>query len=231
MKVAVVGMGLFGKSLAINLARGGAEVIAVDANLDLVDDVKDEVALAVKLDATDEKELRTQGIHEVDILVASIGDNFEANQLLVILAKQMGIRRVVARAPSPVHARILRMIGADEVVMPEEQAAEEAARRLIQPSLKGYFELIEGYSIAEIETPENFVGKSLAELDLKVKYRINLVAITRPGAGPEGKDAINAVPLGTDVLKAGDLLAVAGRDEDIKALIEAQPRETRTARA
>ena len=91
MKVAVVGLGLFGKHVALDLARTGADVIAIDSNLDLVDDVKDEVALAVKLDATDEKELRAQGVHEVDVLVASIGDNFEANQLLVIVAKQLGI--------------------------------------------------------------------------------------------------------------------------------------------
>lgn len=216
-------MGLFGKSLALNLARAGAEVIAIDANLDLVDDVKDRVALAVKLDATDERELRAQGVHEVDILVASIGDDFEANQLLVILAKQLGIRRVVARAPSEVHARILRLIGADEVVLPEEQAAEEAARRLIQPSLKAYFELIDGYSVAEIEAPPTFHGKSLAELDLKRRHQVNLIAITRPSETAGGRPTINAVPLGTETIRKGDTLALAGRDADIKALLGAPP--------
>ena len=219
MKVAVVGLGLFGRSLAVSLARAGAEVIAIDAKMELVDDVKDEVAVAVRLDATDEKELRAQGVHEVDVLVAAIGDNFEANQLLVLLAKQMGIKKVVARAPSLVHERILRKIGADEVVMPEVSAAEDAARLLVEPSLKGYFELIEGHSVAELEAPPAFVGKSIAELDLKLKWRVNLVAITRPGAGQGGRASINVVPLGTDILQKGDVLAVAGRDEDIKKLV------------
>lgn len=217
MKVAVVGMGLFGKSLARQLSRAGAEVIAVDANLELVDDMKDEVTLAVRLDATDERELRSQGVHKADVLVASIGDNFEANQMLVILAKKLGIPRVVARAPSKVHARILRMIGADEVVLPEEQAAEEMGRRIIAPSLKGYFKLIEGHSVAEIEAPSMFHGRTLMELDLKQRYRVNLVAITRPVPG--GRPSINAVPLGTDLLQKGDILAVAGRDDDILRLL------------
>ena len=127
-------------------------------------------------------------------------------------------KRVLARAPSEVHARILRMIGAEEVILPEESAADDLARRLVQPSLKSFFELIEGFSVAEIEAPANFHGKKLVELDLKNRFRINLVAITRPLA--EGKDRINAVPLGTDVIQKGDILAVAGRDEDIKGILE-----------
>ena len=219
MKVAVVGLGLFGKHVALDLARSGADVIAIDSNLDLVDDVKDEVALAVRLDATDEKELRAQGVHEVDVLVASIGDNFEANQLLVIVAKQLGISKVVARAPTRVHSEILKRIGADEVILPEEQAAEEVARRLVQPTLKGYFELVEGYSMAEIEAPEEFVGKTLTELDLKEKYRVNLIAITRPSPTDAERKSINAVPMGTDVIEKGDILAVTGKDEDLKNIL------------
>lgn len=219
MKVAVVGLGLFGKSVARHLAAEGAEVIAIDANLDLVDDVKDHVAVAVKLDATDEKELRSQGVHQADLLVASIGDDFEANQLLVILAKQIGVKRVVARAPSQTHARILRLIGADDVVLPEEQAAEELSRRLVRPSLKRYFELIDGYSIAEIESPRSFHGKNLLELELKTKYQVNLVAITRPAA--DGVPAsINPVPMGSTVIQKGDVLTVAGADERLKILLD-----------
>ncbi len=220
MKIAVVGMGLFGRSIAVNLARAGAEVIAIDSKMELVEGVKDEVAVAVRLDATDEKELRAQGVHEVDVLVACIGDNFEANQLLVLLAKQMGIKKVVARAPSAVHERILKKIGADEVVLPEISAAEDAARLIVEPSMKGYFELIEGHSVVELEAPASVVGKSIAEADMKRQWKVNLVAITRPTA-PEGS-RINAVPLGTDVIQKGDILAVAGRDEDIKKLMSEQ---------
>jgi trk system potassium uptake protein len=219
MKVAVVGLGTYGRELAVTLARGGAEVIAIDANMDLVDDVKDEVAIAVKLDATDERELRAQGVNEVDVLVACIGDNFEVNQLLIIQAKKLGIKKVVARTPSPVHARILKLIGADTVVMPEVQAAQVTADQILQPSLKAYFRLIEGYSVAEIEAPASFHGKTLIELNLKQKYRVNLLVIRRPGKMDGDSPKVNAVPLGSDTIESGDIIAVAGLDDDIKRLL------------
>jgi len=131
MKVAVVGLGLFGRALAVDLARAGAEVVAIDNDMSIVDDVRDEVAVAVCLDATDVKELRAQGIHRVDVLVASIGNNFEANQMLVVLAKEFEIARIVARAPSANHARILKLLGAHEVVLPEVEAAERMAHTLL----------------------------------------------------------------------------------------------------
>lgn len=217
MKVVVVGLGLFGKSLAIKLARGGNDVLAIDANPELVDDVKEEVHVAVSLDATDERELRAQGAADADILVASIGDNFEANQLLILTAKQIGIKRVIARAPSETHARILRLIGADDVILPEVQAADLAARRIVEPSIKGYFQLVEGHSVVEIVAPQEFDGRNLAELDLKGKHRVSLVAITRHD---DGKPTINTVPRGTEVIRAGDLLALVGRDEDLRGVLE-----------
>jgi len=131
MRVAVVGLGLFGRALAVDLARAGADVVAIDSDQALVDDVRDEVALAVCLDATNERELRAQGVHKVDVLVASIGNDFEANQLLVVLARELGIPRVVARAPSANHARILKLLGAHEVVLPELEVAERMARALL----------------------------------------------------------------------------------------------------
>jgi len=218
MKVAVIGLGTYGRSLATTLSQAGAEVIAVDANLDLVDDVRDDVASAVKLDATEERELRAQGIDEVDVLVACIGDDFEANQLVVILAKKLGIKRVLARTSSPVHARILKLIGADEVVLPEVQAAQVTARQILEPSLKNYFELIEGYSVAELKAPGEFHGKSLLELNLKQRFRVNLLVIRHPLPDDPGRHSINAVPLGTDIIQPGDILTVAGRDQDIREL-------------
>jgi len=137
MKVAVVGMGLFGNSLALDLARAGVEVIAIDHEIGKLGDVRDEVALAVALDATDEKALRAQGVHRVDVLIACIGNDFEANQLLVVLAKKLGIPRVVARAPSPNHSRILTLLGADEVVMPEIEMAERMARKMLESRTAG----------------------------------------------------------------------------------------------
>jgi trk system potassium uptake protein TrkA len=107
MKYAVIGLGEFGSSAAVGLFRKGAEVIAVDANINRVNSIKDEVSLAVRLDATHEDALKSHGLGEVDVLIAAIGNNFEAQVLVVVHAKQQGIKKIVARATSPDHIRVL----------------------------------------------------------------------------------------------------------------------------
>lgn len=131
MKIAIVGLGLFGQALAIQMARSGAEVVVVDTNAELIRDMRDEVSLAVCMDATEEREFLSQGLDRVDVLVACIGNDFEANQLVVMLAKQHGVKRVIARAPSMRHEKILLTLGADEVLMPEVQAGESLGQRLL----------------------------------------------------------------------------------------------------
>jgi trk system potassium uptake protein TrkA len=134
MKVAVIGMGLFGEAMALDLARAGVEVVAIDRELAKLDSVRDEVALAVALDATDERELQAQGIGKVDLLIACIGNDFEANQMLVVLARELGVTRIWARAPSRRHAKILELLGAERVILPELDMAERAARELLGAS-------------------------------------------------------------------------------------------------
>jgi len=134
MKIAIVGLGLFGQALAVKLARSGVEVIVADTNIELIEDIRDEVALAVCMDATDEREFKAQGLHKAEVLVACIGNDFEANQLVVMLAKQLGVPRVIARAPSQRHEKILRMLGADDVLLPEVQAGELLGHRLTSQS-------------------------------------------------------------------------------------------------
>lgn len=216
MKYAVIGLGQFGKSLALQLAKAGAEVIGVDSNMDIVDDVKNDLALAVKMDGTDERDLRSQGVHKVDVLVASIG-NFESNQLLTVLAKRIGVPRVIARASSETHARILKLIGADEVILPEEEAASKLTQRLLLPTLRNYFELIEGYSVAELEVPQMFHDKALKDLELRKKYGVNLIAIKRKVGE---RITVDPVPPPTEVIQPGDVIAVAGADDALARLLD-----------
>lgn len=216
MKIAVIGLGQFGRAVARRLARAGMEVIAVDQNRDLVDDMKHEVSLAVSLDATDEKDLRSQGIDKVDVLIAAIGVNFEANVLTALLAKEFGVPRIIGRAMNPLHERILKAIGVAEVVLPEEEAAERVYQRLAFPSLRVYFELIEGFTIAEIDVPSELRGKTIAQADLRRRYGVNLVAIKRK---VDGKLSVDAVPSPDVKLQEGDILAVAGEDAAIEKLV------------
>lgn len=218
MKCAVIGLGQFGRAAAIALARNGAEVIAVDSDMELVDEVKDQVSLAVRLDASHEGALEAHGIGETDVLIAAIGRNFEAQVLVVVHAKRMGIPKVVARATTPDHKRVLQAVGADEVLNPEEEAARRMVQRLTIPNITSYFELVEGFSVVEIDAPTGTVGKTLEELDLRRRFRINLVAVKRMGAGPNGEKvtrAFNPVPLPDEEIETDDVLALVGSDLDL----------------
>lgn len=221
MRIAIIGLGQFGRSLAVRLGRAGIDVIAVDSKLERVEDVKDEVALAVRLDATDEDDLKAQGLHEVDVLVVAIKEDFEANELVVVLAKRLKVARVVALASSPMHARILRLIGADEVILPEEEAVDKLFMRMLQPSLRNYVQLTPGYTIAEVEAPKGFIGKNLAELQIRTRYGVSVIAIMRKGYRREApkKELINPVPGPQDVIEAGDLLMVAGGDASVQKFV------------
>jgi trk system potassium uptake protein TrkA len=115
-RFAIIGLGRFGGRLAVNLASAGQEVIAVDNDAHLIEEFRDSVTLAIALDATDEQALLMHGLDKVDVAVVGIGDNFESNILATVLLKQLGVPRVISRAMSPMAARILSRIGADEVV-------------------------------------------------------------------------------------------------------------------
>jgi trk system potassium uptake protein len=217
MKYAVIGLGEFGSSAAIGLFRKGAEVIAVDANINRVNNIKDEVSLAVRLDATHEDALKSHGLGEVDVLIAAIGNNFEAQVLVVVHAKQQGIKKIVARATSPDHIRVLQAVGAHEVFNPEETAARWMVQRLLIQNISNYFELAEGFSVVEVNAPASIVGKTIEELNLRRRFRINLVAMKRTTIDSNGRavEQFNPVPLPTDVLREGDVLALVGSVLDL----------------
>jgi trk system potassium uptake protein TrkA len=222
MKYTVVGLGEFGTSTALGLARRGAEVIAVDIDMERINAVKDHVSLALCMDGSHSKALHTHSIGDVDVLIAGISGNFEAQVLLVVHARQYGIPRIVARATSPDHIQILKAVGATDVFNPEEEAARWIVQRLLIRDMTNYFELADGFSIVEIAVPPSIVGKSIQELDLRRKFRINLIAIKTVETGPNGLSVIksfNAVPSPDQKLRAGEILAFAGSVLDIANFI------------
>ena len=217
MKYAVIGLGEFGSSAAVGLFRKGAEVIAVDTDMDRVNSVKDEVSLAIRLNATHEDALKSHGLGEVDVLIAAIGNNFEAQVLVVIHAKQHGIKKIIARATTADHIRVLQAVGADEVFNPEETAAHWMVQRLLIPNISNYFELAEGFSVVEINAPASILGKTIEELNLRRRFRINLVAIKKQIRDSTGHaiEQFNPVPPPTEIVREGDVLALVGSDLDL----------------
>lgn len=219
MKCAVIGLGQFGTAAARELARNGAHVIAVDRDMALVERIKDEVAFAVCFDARSEHALEEHGIGGAEVLVAAIGHEFEAQILTVVHAKKLGVKRVVARATTPDHILVLDAVGADLVLNPEEESARHLVRKLMVPRIEDYFELAEGFSVAEVEVPPSAVGLQLDEVDLRRRYRLNLVAIKHVQSTDPPTYRFNPLPNAKDVLGTGDRLSLVGSDLDIAKFI------------
>lgn len=225
-KIAVLGLGRFGMTLARELGAARVEVIAADRNQRLVEKVSEFVALAVEMDTADEEAMRSQGIGDVDVCVVAIGEGFEASLLTTLIAKKLGAKHVIARAPTDARADILLRVGADRIIRPENEAGQRLAHRLANPHLADYFELDENHSIIELRTPAAFQGKSLAELSLRGKYGVNLIALKRPvtvekDGQEKTSERVIAVPSAADALEAGDVLVLVGTHAALSAL----PRE------
>ncbi|MEZ6061473.1 MAG: TrkA family potassium uptake protein [Planctomycetaceae bacterium] len=225
-RIAVIGLGRFGMALARRLSMHGAEVIAIDNDEPLVNEISDEVAIAVRLDSTDEAALRSQEVERVDCCVVSIGENFEAALLTTVICKKnLQVPRVICRAQTKFHAEIFRQIGADEVVQPEQDAGDMLGRRLAHPRIDDYIQLADGFTILELKAPSKFVGRTVREIDLRSKFSVNLIAVRREilSQSPDAADSSRgtrmiSVPGPNDRIEAADVLLLAGSEESLSRL-------------
>lgn len=210
-KVAVIGLGRFGMALAEALARDGLEVVAIDTDAHVVDQIKDKVALAVTADATELETQRSLGLGKVDTVVVAIGENFEASQLAMLAAMDLQYPRVIARANDRIKTTILKRLGANEVIMPEEQAALRLAQKLAKPGLLEALDIGSEHSFVQVKAPRGVIGKTLLELSLRKNFGVNLVAIRRP---EEGQEKIS-IPGPDTKPQDDDVLMLVGKDTDI----------------
>ncbi len=222
-KIAVIGLGRFGIALARRLAQSGVQVIAIDRNQQLVNEIKDDVDLAVQLDATDRQALLSQDIDKVDVCVISIGENFEASLLTTVLAKQLKVPRIICRAQTALHAEIFQQIGADQVVQPEQEAGRHVARQLANPQLADVIPLSDDFSLVELKAPKVFHGKSIKSIGLRAGYQVNLVVIKRPQAlAGDGESSTPptriSVPRPDDVIQPDDVLVLVGANASLAEL-------------
>lgn len=214
-QIVVIGLGRFGVSLAISLSNMGHEVLALDTNEREVQSVSTQVTHAIHADATDETVLNELGIKNFDIAVVAIGSDIQSSVLVVVLLKNMGIPYIIARANNKAHGEILKKIGADKVVFPEEDAGNRLAHEIRLRDVSNYLSVTPKYGIVGIEAKDALVGKTLADL----------------GIGPKGKEGIATLliqrgheiiisPNTTDVIKPGDRLIVSGGDDKLEAFFE-----------
>jgi trk system potassium uptake protein TrkA len=214
---AVIGLGRFGSAVAMTLTDLGQDVIGIDANEERVQKHADLIRSALELDANDERALRTAGVQDVDVAVISIGENIEASLLAVMLVKDLGVPRVIAKAVTTLHGRILERIGVDRVIFPEREMAMRVAHSLVVANVLDYIELSRDFSIIEMPAPDAFAGKSLKDLQLRNKYGLTLIAIKRKPAGG-GAEVTNVAPTADDVIQRADVLALLGSNERLAQL-------------
>lgn len=210
MKFAVIGLGSFGANVAKTLYEKGNEVLAVDDNKEKIEEVKTFVSHAVYMDAADKQNLQATGVQEMDVVIVSLGPEMEASILTVLYLNEIGAKRIVAKALTEDHAKILEAVGATEVIYPEKDMAIKTAMKLSCPNVLEYLPLVSGYGIQELAPPEKFIGKTLKDLDLRNKYGIQVIAIRE--LIPE---KITFVPKADFLIKDSDILVIMG---DEKAL-------------
>ena len=208
---AVIGMGCFGRSLATTLCDMGHEVLCIDTSEDKVSDVADQVTHAIQADATDPAALRELGIRNFDAVVISIGTNLESCLLITLLCKELGCGKVFVKASNELHAKILSMIGADKVILPEKSIGVRVAHSLVSAGIMDFIELAPDYGLVEVSPPAVWHDKTLSALNLRAKFGITVIGIKH-------KNDIIVSPSADDVVHEGDALIIVGRNDSIARL-------------
>lgn len=220
---AVIGLGRFGSSVAKTLSEKGKEVIGVDNREQIVQEMSEVISQAVCVDAKDEKALKALGIQDVDVAVVAIGD-LEASILITLMLKELGVKEIVAKAATDDHKSVLEKIGATRIIMPERDMGQRIGSALVTPQVLDHIGLSADSSIVEIVSPEDFVGKSLRELDVRAKYGVNVIAVKRNvrsiSAKGEAKDEekITVTPEADEIIKDKDVLVIIGPNDKIEKL-------------
>ena len=212
-KFVVIGLGNFGYYLAKSLFEEGKEVIGVDRNKERVQRLQEFCSYAMVGDATDKSILESIGIENDDVVIVSLGDNISASVLVTLYLRDLNIQNVYVKIISEDHGRVLEKIGATEVIFPERDLAQKLAKGLTSPNVIDYLPLTDDYNIVEIAPSKDFVGKTLAELHLRSRYHISILAVR--GLVPE---SITMNPGGSFTVKDSDILIALGKPEDIKRI-------------
>jgi len=210
---AIIGLGTFGYYLATHLYEKGHDILAMDKDPTLVQKIKDSVSQAVVADAADPRTVESLFIKEMDAAVVCIGTDISASILVTLNLKDIGIQKIYAKAITDSHGRILRKVGADEILFPERDLAVSLAEKLHNPSVLDYLPFLEGYSIIELASPDDFVGKDLKALDLINRYGVQVLAIKKVVSGQ-----FEMIPTGRYVLKDDEDLILLGPNDALDSI-------------
>jgi len=212
-QIACIGLGNFGFTLAEALAEKKCEVLVIDISKERVQDIKDKVAKAIVGDAADKQLLEELGLKDVDIAVVSLGDRIDSSIIVTLYLKEMGVKRIITKAVSQEHAKILHLVGASEVVFPERDEALRLASSLFSSDVLDFIKLSDEFSILEIAAPDRFYNKTLKDLKLRTKLGIEVLAIRKPLEG-----TLKMLPGADTKIAPDDVLVILGENRNLKDL-------------
>jgi len=204
----VVGLGTFGFSLAKTLYENGSDVFAIDKNMDLVNDIEPFCTQPLCMDATDERGFEKIGVNNFDSCIVALSSDIEANIYICLSLLQAGVNNIIAKARDNKHKHVLEKLGINRVILPEEEMSKKLAHNLLRPNMIEILSLGEDFTIVEIKTPPSWVNKTIVELDLRNKERINVLAINK------GDETIHPPYIGEYKLCEDDILIISGTTAD-----------------
>ncbi|MDQ0914538.1 TrkA family potassium uptake protein [Paenibacillus sp. V4I5] len=206
---AVIGLGRFGASISKELIKLGYEVLGIDKDEEIVNELSSELTHTVVADATDEEVLKSLGMRNFDCAVVAIGDDIQSSILTAIVLKDLGVKKVVAKALSDLHGKVLNKIGVDRIIYPERDMGIRVAHQLVSPNLLDYIEISKDYTIAELSVSKRISGLTIKELDPRAKYGCSVVAINK-------KTGVIIAPTATDTVNEHDIMVIIGTNDHIE---------------
>lgn len=224
-KYAVIGIGQFGKAIAKAISAKGYEVMAIDNDPEIIDEIGDDVAYAVALDATDKRALLGQSIQDYDAVVVAIGSDFEKRLLCASILLDLNVKRIITRANGEAQRIILEKMGITEILSPEEEVGIIVAERMLNPSIVSYLQLPDNHKVVELMSPKNCINKTFGEIDLRDKYKLSLITVKEElRSMVEGKEVVEhhiiGVPDSKQTLQASDRLVIFGHSRDIDRFLQ-----------
>ncbi len=211
---AVLGLGRFGQSVVKTLYEKGYDVLAVDKDIDIVNEMSNYSTLVLQADISDENVVRNLGFNNYDVVIVAVGANLEISVMATLLAKENGAKTVIAKARNSSQKSVLLKVGADKVVLPEREMGEKLATNLITTNVIDFINLSDKFGVAEIEPLEDWIGQTLIKSNIRADHNINVVAIKR------GEDDVIVTPRPTEIILEGDKLVVIGENKDISVVTE-----------
>ncbi|MCH5185709.1 MAG: TrkA family potassium uptake protein [Oscillospiraceae bacterium] len=206
---AVLGAGRFGRSIAEALYTIGEEVLVIDKNETAAEAVAENVTQTVIGNYSEEAVLRAAGVQNVDTVIIASSSDVKSSILAAVILREMGVKYIIARAADKTHAKILEKIDVDTVIMPERDMGERLAHKLTSSNFLEYIELSDSFSIAEVNCPSKFFHKTIKDIDIRNKYKVNIIAI-------ENNGEVNAAPMPGTKLRSHDVLIIIGSNKDIE---------------